>query len=235
MQLRAALGLVVLAALGAGPASAHCRLALALGFDVSRSVDARAYALQAEGLQAALADAQIRAAILDLPGHVELAVFEWSGRWHQQVVAGWTSLRDAADIDALATQLRGQPRTRDDQQTAVGQALEFGARLLLARPDCAERVLDIAGDGRNNDGPSPAQVYARRNFGDIVVNGLAIEGLEADIATHYREQVIRGPGAFVEIAASPEDIADALRRKLLRELEPGAFAAHRAADVYSAY
>ena len=52
-----------------------------------------------------------------------------------------------------------------------------------------------------------------------------IEGTEDDLPRYYREQVIRGDGAFVEVAGSYEDYGEAMRRKLLREIRAMAFAA----------
>jgi hypothetical protein len=41
-----------------------------------------------------------------------------------------------------------------------------------------------------------------------------------DLETYYRENVIQGPGAFVEIADDYDDFARAFLRKLLREITP---------------
>ncbi len=202
----------------------ECRLALALGLDVSRSVTDPAYALQVEGVRAALADSAVRRAILEPQGVVALAVYEWSGRWEQTVVIGWTLLRNEADIDAVIAELGALERSFRGF-TAVGRALFFGGRLLLGAPDCAARTLDLSGDGRNNDGPDPARIYERFNFGDITVNGLAIGGLEIGLLDYYANEVIRGPGAFVEFAQDWRDFPPVFRRKLLRELTAGLFAA----------
>ena len=39
-----------------------------------------------------------------------------------------------------------------------------------------------------------------------------------DLATYYESEVIGGAGAFVEVARDYEDFAEALRRKLIREI-----------------
>lgn len=207
--------------LQAGP----CRLGLALGFDVSRSVDDGAYAIQIEGIRAALADPEIRAAILAPSSPVALAVFEWSGARQQHVISNWMLLTEEADIDLVSARVEAHRRSPDNWYTAVGAALEFGHRLLGAVEHCDFRTLDISGDGRTNDGPDPARVYDRRDFEGITVNGLAIEGIERDIAAYYAAEVIRGPGAFVEVAVSAEDFPRAFRRKLLRELTAPLFGA----------
>lgn len=214
---------VLAATASAARAQAECRLALALGLDVSRSVSDAAYALQVQGVQAALADSAVRAAILAPDGTVALAIYEWSGRWQQKTVVDWTLLHSDADIDAVIAALHSVPRSFRGF-TAMGRALVFGGRLLLGAPDCATRVLDVSGDGRNNDGAAPDRIYARFNFGDITVNGLAIGGLELGILDYYQNEVIRGPGAFVEYAKDWRDFPPVFLRKLLRELTPGAFA-----------
>ena len=68
-------------------AEANCRQALALGLDVSGSVDAREYRLQLDGLAAAFGSAEVRAALLVLPSRpVEVLIFEWSGPTDQALV-----------------------------------------------------------------------------------------------------------------------------------------------------
>ncbi|MEM9846126.1 MAG: DUF1194 domain-containing protein, partial [Pseudomonadota bacterium] len=57
------LALVVFAA----AAQAGCRQALALGLDVSGSVDTREYRLQTDGLAEALRDPEVQSAFLALP------------------------------------------------------------------------------------------------------------------------------------------------------------------------
>lgn len=221
---RSGLALVLAAALLPGEAVA-CRLGLALGFDVSRSVDAAAYEIQIEGILAALADAEIRAAILQPAEPVALAVFEWSGARQQHVVSNWMLLLDEADIDLVAARVAGHRRSPENWYTAVGAALEFGHRLLGAVAHCDFRTLDLSGDGRNNDGPDPDRVHDRRDFDGITVNGLAIGGIERDIVDYYAREVIRGPGAFVEVAETHREFPEAIRRKLLRELTEPLFGA----------
>ena len=61
-----------------GPARANCWLALALGLDVSQSVDAVEYRLQLDGLANALEDAEVQSAIFAYaPVTVRLMVYEW--------------------------------------------------------------------------------------------------------------------------------------------------------------
>lgn len=216
----AALSAVAVLASGAAPAAAGCRLALALGLDVSRSVDAGDYRIQQGGIVAALADAGVRAAFLSPRDHVAFAVYEWSGQDHQAMVIDWTEVRGAADLDRIAARIAAAERGGAGP-TALGSALDFGRAVLARAPDCGAATLDISGDGRNNDGTAPAAAQARGGWGAARINGLAIGGHEADIADYYAAEVIRGPGAFVEVARTQADFPRAIRVKLLRELTEG--------------
>jgi Protein of unknown function (DUF1194) len=200
-------------------ACGDCRLALALAVDVSRSIDAVDYGIQTEGMAAALEDPEVRAAIFSPEGEVALAVYFWSGSGHQDLVQDWVILEGPEVLDRVIWAVRGAKRPEARLPTALGAALVYGAGLMDAAPPCARRVLDVAGDGRNNEGISVATAYERAAFGDVVVNALAVGEHEQDVARYYREEVIRGPGAFVEVAPQQIDYPPAIRRKLLRELE----------------
>ncbi len=205
-------------ALCALPAAAECRLALALAVDVSRSVNAADYMIQTEGLALALEDAAVRAAIFSPEGEVALAVYYWSGERHQQIVVPWVLLSGPGELARAVTKVRNEERPARLLPTALGHALIFGAEVMDQAPPCLSRVLDMAGDGRNNEGISARTAYDRTDFGDIIVNGLAIGEHEANVADYYRNEVIRGIGAFVEVAKTQQDYPRAIRRKLLREL-----------------
>ena len=201
------------------PAAADCRLALALAVDVSRSIDSQDYVIQTEGLARALEDREVRAAIFGAEGQVALAIYYWSGRGYQDRVQDWVILDDPKALDAAIWEVRRTPRPAAPLATALGDALSYGLDLMSDAPDCERRVIDVAGDGRNNDGISVARTYEREDFTGITVNGLAVGEHEADILHYYAGEVIRGPGAFVELAPRQQDYPDALRRKLLRELQ----------------
>lgn len=215
---RALVGAAALA-LAAPAGAAECRLALLLAMDVSASVDAEEDGLQRGGMAAALVAPEVAEAFLSDPGRpVVLAVYEWSGRYAQQVLLPWTRIATAESLTRAAETLAESRRGRNDLPTALGDALGFGATLFEQGPDCDARTLDVAGDGVTNDGFPPASAYKAFPFDGIVVNGLAIQGGEHDVAAYYREAMIRGPGAFVIEAAGFGDYERAMREKLLREL-----------------
>lgn len=213
------LGLAAAAAQAAGP----CRQALALGLDVSGSVDAGEYRLQMDGLAAALTDARVRAALLSMPAApVRLLVYEWSGPRDQRLVLDWTEVTDEAALEGVARRLAATTRAAAAPSTALGTAMAFGARLLEGQPGCWRRTLDISGDGASNTGPRPQDVAHLAAFEGITVNALVIgagSGNGADLVDYFEALVIRGPFAFVEPAAEFADYREAMVRKLLRELE----------------
>jgi Protein of unknown function (DUF1194) len=158
------LRLVLLALCLATPASADCRLALALAVDVSRSIDAQDYVIQTDGLAGALSDKDVRAAIFGPEGQVALAIYYWSGRGYQDLVQPWVILDSPEALDAAIWEIRRTPRPKAPLATALGDALSYGLGLMSDAPDCDRRVIDVAGDGQNNEGISVARTYEREDF-----------------------------------------------------------------------
>ncbi|MEX3016366.1 DUF1194 domain-containing protein [Gymnodinialimonas hymeniacidonis] len=210
----------LLAALAATPAAAQdqCRLALQLGMDVSASVDQAEYRIQVEGLAAALVDPIVTEAFLNGPGPVALSIFEWSGRFQQDIIVDWVMIETEADLLAVAERVNQAIRGNQDFPTALGYALGFASTRFREAPACLFQTLDISGDGQNNDGFPPSAAFEHFDFDGVTVNGLAIGGASREIEEYYLEQVIHGPGAFVEYALNHDDFAETMRRKLEREL-----------------
>ncbi|MBL4807597.1 MAG: DUF1194 domain-containing protein [Rhodobacteraceae bacterium] len=202
------------------PANALCRQALALGLDVSSSVDATEYALQIDGLAQALDDSDVRRALTGSgSGHVALLIYEWSGKNQQVIIQPWLEITSEDEVNQVIASLRNHPRSHDNFPTALGYAMGFGAIQFANSPNCFRRTLDISGDGLNNDGYRPKLAILNFDFATITVNGLVIAGDDADeLTTYYQNEVIYGWGAFVEVAAGYSDYARAIKRKLLREL-----------------
>jgi hypothetical protein len=208
-------------------ASAHateCRLALAVAMDVSSSVDAAEDILQRGGLVAALTAPEVQSAFFATDQRVALAVYEWSGRYNQELLLDWTLIDSPGTLLFAAERIAASTRSHNDFPTAMGYALGYGAGLLERAPYCPFKTLDMAGDGQNNEGFGPAQAYAAFPFEEVTVNGLVVNGADFEAETgliaFYKREVIRGPGAFVEVAQGFEDYERAMRRKLERELTP---------------
>ncbi len=190
--------------------------------DVSSSVDATEDTLQRQGLAAALIAPDVQAAFFISPDPVAILVFEWSGRYNQADLTDWRLIETPADLNALAGTIAGSRRSHNDFPTAMGYALGHAATQLARAPDCTTQTIDISGDGENNDGFGPEQAYAAFPMDAVTVNGLVINAgefeAETQLISFYRDHVIKGPGAFLEIANGFLDFEDAMRRKLIREL-----------------
>jgi len=213
------LAALFLALVTTGQATAACRLALVLALDVSSSVDPGEYDLQRIGLASALDAPEVRHAILrGAPGDVALSVYEWSGRFQQKVHLDWTMLRIDADITGAVAVLAAMTRRTSDYPTALGSGLGYGAQVMARAPDCDRRVIDISGDGINNDGFGPDLAYRHFPLDGITVNGLVILGHDIEVLDYYQRQVVRGPRAFTEVAQGFEDFQSAMARKLYREI-----------------
>ncbi|MFT5639566.1 MAG: hypothetical protein ACI861_002400 [Paracoccaceae bacterium] len=137
-------GVVLFLALTASSLHAACRQGLALGLDVSSSVDPLEYDLQMGGLATALLDPDVQTLILGQPSApVAIAIYEWSSFSDQNVIVDWRLIKtpqDLQDIAQLLNAKRHQPITRS---TALGQAIIFGGRLLARAPNCWTLTLDI--------------------------------------------------------------------------------------------
>lgn len=208
----------------------HCRQALALALDVSGSVDMREYRMQLDGLATALEDPEVAEVLLATPGvPVWLAVFEWSGRDSQRLILDWRPLNSADALGQSVAALRGWRRQRSTAFTGLGAAMEFGAALLGAAPLCGQYTLDISGDGMNNEWPRPRVVKNSGVLNGLTINGLVIgddmnlpegvrPGKTEELTTYFQQVIIQGPDAFVEVAFGYGDYAEAMKRKLLREI-----------------
>ena len=224
LVIHRAASLLVACAISASPALAECRLALLLAVDVSNSVDRREDTLQRNGLADALLAPEVSDAVFASDFNVAVAAFEWSGQHHQQILLDWTMLRDASHLQSASDRIRSSARGQVDFPTAIGAALEFSVQMFDRAPACFAQTLDIAGDGKNNDGIEPRRVYTNPAYNRITVNGLVVRVVELEmdpgVAAYYRSDIIRGPGAFVEVAQGFDDYERAMRRKLQRELAP---------------
>ena len=229
-MIRAVFTLIALLTVPLG-AEAACRQALALGLDVSGSVDAREYRQQIDGLAQALTDQRVQAALLALPGHaVDLLVYEWSGPGDQAVILPWTTIANAETLDGVTSQLRSTTRRVTTPGTALGTAMQLGAQLLAERSGCAKHTLDISGDGISNFGPRPRDIGESLEASGVTINALVIgadnpasgDSRQAEIgslSSYFRAEVILGPDSFVQTALGFDDYARAMAEKLLRELD----------------
>mmetsp|Transcript_23516 Transcript_23516/g.41492 ORF Transcript_23516/g.41492 Transcript_23516/m.41492 type:complete len:250 (+) Transcript_23516:1728-2477(+) len=231
MKLRSWYASALALMLWSGAALADCRQALALGVDVSGSIDAREYRLQMDGLAEALGTSNVRQALTMLPAApVDLMIYEWSGPDDPAVIVPWTTVVDERALDAITAQLRATERRPASPGTALGMAMRKGLAHLAERSHCWKLTLDISGDGKSNLGPRPINVKPEVARNGVTINALVI-GADApsfgdlrqmdvaELSSYFRHNVIVGEESFVETALGFEDYARSMARKLERELE----------------
>lgn len=227
--------IVLFLTLSSLPCAAACRHALVVALDISGSVNEREYRLQLDGLAYALQSPDVQTLVLSDPSApISIAVFEWSDQKHQRLIQDWVSLQTDQDMAALAARLRQHRKDRVTLKTAIGGAISFGRAMLQDRANCWRRTIDVSGDGKNNDGPRPRDIYRTGLYNEITVNALVVTGASDEtglfapadesrarrLQAYYDAEVIHGQGAFSMLARGYEDYARAMAEKLIRELQP---------------
>ena len=221
------LGLLTLAPIGTASAEA-VDLALVLAVDVSESIDTEEVKLQRQGYISAIKQPTILQAIRrGKHGRIGVAYFEWSDAGNHALIVDWTTVQDEASAEAFGERLE-EAGVLDGHFTSISSAIDFALNLFERNPFKSERrVIDISGDGRNNNGPPVEQMRAEAVKRNITINGLPIvndrdrqfSGLPPDdIENYYRKNVIGGPNAFIVVAKSFDDFERAIIRKLMREI-----------------
>lgn len=195
-------------------------LALVLALDGSGSVRFEEFNLMAGAMGAALRDPEVAAGLLAGQSGASLgALLLWSGAGAQAVLVDWTRIGTPAAADAFAQAVADVPRLVQPGATAIGEALLAAGRLLAEAPaESARQVVNVIGDGRSNAGTPPGPVRDRLAEAGVTINGLCLLHEEADLVESYEREVIGGPGAFALPCPDYAAFADAMRRKLLREL-----------------
>jgi len=211
-------------------------LELALIVDVSGSVNSTEYNLQKLGYVQAFHNAIIQANIATLTNGIAVTYIEWSGSAQQSQEVGWTLITNAAQANAFADAVFGATRNFSGL-TAPGNAINFARSRFGTEVggggaangfESLRQVIDVSGDGVENDGVDT--LTARNNAlaaGIDTINGLAILG-DPGVQAFYQNEIVGGTGAFLEIATSFTDFAEAVERKIGREIrvvpEPGSLA-----------
>ncbi len=212
---------LIAALLWPGPAAARAvDLALVLAIDCSYSIDEAEFDLQRLGLAAAFLDPRVMRAIRGgKKGAILVTVVQWSSQASQVQALPWIRITGPNEAAAVAERLLAMERKTREGGTSISAALDF-SRALLNDPalGATRRVIDVSGDGRNNNG---RKVHAARDdavAAGITVNGLAILNAVPTLDYYYRQAVLAGADSFVVPAASYADYGDAILRKLVREI-----------------
>jgi hypothetical protein len=221
---------VVAAAAQGGPrwADAHdVDVELVLAVDVSYSMDPDEQALQREGYMTALTSPEFLTALKSgIHARIALTYFEWANSNDQKILLPWRLIDGLASAQAVAAEIARAPYRRA-YRTSISGALLFGSRLYENSGHRGiRRVIDVSGDGTNNEGPL---IVPTREA--VVANGITVNGLPImlkkpqpgsvdieDLDIYYEDCVIGGPGAFVVPIKEREKFKDAVRTKLVLEV-----------------
>jgi hypothetical protein len=200
---------------------------LVLAVDVSYSMDMDELALQREGYAHAIVSKEFLLALKNGPhGRIAVTYFEWAASTDQKIIIPWRVIDGPETADAVANEISKAP-IRRASRTSISGAINFAMPLFDENPHRGlRRVIDISGDGPNNNG---APVVIARDAAlekGIVINGLPIMVKEPSYSTmdidnldlYYEDCVIGGPGAFVVTIKDREKFKEAIRTKLLLEV-----------------
>ncbi|MGQ0674692.1 MAG: DUF1194 domain-containing protein [Rhodospirillales bacterium] len=203
-------------------------LELVIAVDVSGSIDPVEAQMQRQGYYAAFTNAKVINAIKTGPnGRIGMAYMEWAGSHYQRTVIEWTLIDGAEAARQFVARLADVPPTTQ-RWTSISGAIDYGVRLLRESPfDGARKVIDVSGDGTNNNGRSVIAARDEAVAQGIVINGLPIVnerptawgGMpERNLDTYYESHVIGGPGSFMVVADGFEKFGDAILSKLIQEI-----------------
>ena len=195
-------------------------LQLVLAVDASGSVDQRRFELQQRGYVAAFHDPRVLRAIQSgATQAIAVTMVQWTGPTLQVQVLPWTLIKDAATAHAFADAIAATPRQLFSGGTSISGVIDYAVPLMLESPfQGTRRVIDISGDGSNNRGRAPASARDDAVRTGMIINGLPILVLEPGLGRYFSDHVIGGPGAFAIAAESYETFAEAILKKLIREM-----------------
>jgi hypothetical protein len=200
---------------------------LVLAVDVSWSMDRGEQEIQRAGYAAAFRSQDVQKAILNgVNGRVAVAYIEWAGSFAQSVVVPWTLIDSREAADGFAYRLQTEEPERE-RRTSVAAAIDFAVPLFERNGfDGLRRVIDISGDGPNNQGRPVTDARDHAIARGVTINGLPLMtsgsyaswGSIPDLDLYYENCVIGGPGAFMIPVNDWSQFPEAVRRKLVMEL-----------------
>jgi hypothetical protein len=203
-------------------------LELVFAVDVSGSVDREEATLQRRGYIDALRSEEVINAIRSgAYGRIAVAYIEWAGTYLQRTVIDWTVL-DGADTIGSFIETLSNTSIESGPWTSISAAIQYVVPM-FARNEYqgTRRVIDISGDGPNNQGIPVMEARAIALNAGVTINGLPIVNDRRgpgntrsikDLDKYYRDCVIGGTGAFMIVANDFEDFATAIKRKLIFEI-----------------
>jgi hypothetical protein len=211
---------------GASRAASEVDLALVLAVDISNSMDPEEQELQRESFAEAFRSPVVHKAIgRGMLGRISVSYMEWAGSTIQYVVAPWTEIRGPEDALRFADRLDRAP-IRQGPRTSISGAIDASIKLLRSsNVEALRQVIDISGDGVNNQGRSVTDARDEALAQGVTINGLPIMLNRPtgsfdvqNLDEHYRDCVIGGPGAFMMPVRDRHQFAEAIKTKIIREI-----------------
>ena len=143
------------------PSAIPVDIELVIAVDVSYSMDPDEQALQREGYIQALTSKEFLRALHEGPnGKIAITYFEWAGQSDQKIVMPWRLIDGPEAADAVAAEIARAPYRRASR-TSISGALGFAKPLFdNSGYRGLRRVIDVSGDGANNQGPPVTIVRA---------------------------------------------------------------------------
>jgi hypothetical protein len=220
---------------------------LVLAADVSGSMGAAARSAQRDGYVTALSSRRVADALLSgALGRVAVTYVEWAAAGEQLVVVPWSIIASDADLADFASRVAKGPSLRTDiPSTALATALLFAADLIDSSGiDAHRHIVDVSGNGPNDDGLRIDHVRDTLVEMGIIINGITVvapatevygpyadlfDTGERNLHEYYLNNVVGGPGAFALAVGDLHDFAETLERKLILEVaglpaKPASFA-----------
>ena len=203
---------------------------LFLAVDVSRSMSPAELEIQRRGYAQALRSNEVIETITGGPiGKIAMTYVEWAGAESQRVILPWTIIDSRAAAEEFASQLAlaFNPAMR---RTSISGILDYARKDILDNDFLGlRRVIDVSGDGPNNQGLPVLSARRRALQEGIVINGLPLmteDGVDAfgrdfqldRLDLYYRACVVGGPGSFVIPVLDWEQFSRAVQRKLVLEI-----------------
>jgi hypothetical protein len=200
---------------------------LALAVDISFSMDPEEQELQREGYIHALTSAEFLRALKEgIHGKVAITYLEWANYNERKVIVPWRLIDGPEAADAFVAEIARAPYRRASR-TSVSGALEFAAaQFENSGYKGIRRVIDVSGDGANNNGPPVTIVRDEVLAKGFTINGLPImlkdpvgSGMDIEgLDVYYEDCVTGGPGAFVIPIKERNKFKEATRTKLVQEV-----------------
>jgi hypothetical protein len=201
---------------------------LILAADVSGSVNVTRYKTQQDGYLEALGDSRVLNVIRELdPPVLAITFIAWARE--QEIMVPWMRVHDAQTMDLFRSRLKNAERPRIGVNTLISRALLFCDGQLDREFTGGRKVIDVSGDGDDNQG-----IAGLRDVRDtlvakgVVINGLPIivkqpeyifppqppEGLDV----YYRRHVVGGAGHVTIESIGFQNFREAILQKLLLEI-----------------